>query len=327
MITHRNVEANGITIHLAEAGEGPLVVLLHGFPESWYSYRHQLRALAEAGYHAVAPDMRGYGRTDSPPDISQYSMPRLVGDVIGLVNELGGERFVVVGHDWGSPVAANVGLFRPDLVRGVVLLSVPYLPRGDVDVLTMLTATLGPDNYQVYFQEPGLAEKAFEADVRTSVVSTLIGCSGDVPEINLLDKVDSAQPLARDALGFGDLTSRPLPAWLTEEDIDYYTGEFQRTGYGGGLNWYRTSKLNWELLAAWQNAPLTAPSLFVAGERDLVVNWSVVREVIPMLSELSMLNLTKSVVIEGSGHWVQQERPSQVNELLIEFLAGLDESS
>ena len=327
MITHRNIEANGISIHLAEAGEGPLVLLLHGFPELWYSYRHQLAALAEAGYHAVAPDMRGYGRTDSPVDISQYSMPRLAGDVIGIVNELGGERFVVVGHDWGAPVASNVGLFRPDLVRGVVLLSVPYFPRGDVDVLTMLTATLGGDNYQVYFQEPGVAEKAFEADIRASVLATLIGWSGDVLEINLLDKVDPTQPLAPDALGLGDYTTRPLPAWLTPEDVDYYTGEFQRTGYAGGLNWYRTSKLNWELLAAWQNAPLTAPSLFVAGERDLVVNWPMVRDVIPMLSELSMPNLSKSVLIEGSGHWVQQERPSQVNELLIEFLAGLDESS
>ena len=222
MITHRNIEANGINIHVAEAGDGPLVLLLHGFPELWYSYRHQLLALAEAGYHAVAPDMRGYGRTDSPADISQYAMPRLAGDVIGIVNALGGERFVVVGHDWGSPVASNVALFRPDLVRGVVLLSVPYLPRGDADVLTMLIGALGPDNYQVFFQEPGVAEKAFEADVKASVISYLIGCSGDVPEINLMDKVDPAQP-------WGDYTSQALPAWLTEEDIDYYTSEFRRT--------------------------------------------------------------------------------------------------
>jgi pimeloyl-ACP methyl ester carboxylesterase len=320
MITHRNVEANGITVHLAEAGEGPLVLLLHGFPELWYSYRHQLPALADAGYHAVAPDMRGYGQTDAPTDVSQYSMLRLVGDVIGVVEALGGGSFVVVGHDWGSPVAANVGLFRPDRVRGVGLLSVPYLPRGDADVLTGLTETLGPDNYQVYFQEPGVAEKAFEADVRASVISTLIGASGDVPEINLLDKVEPAQP-------FGDHSSQPLPAWLTEEDVDYYTSEFQRTGYAGGLNWYRTSKLNWELMAAWHNAPLTAPSLFIAGERDLVVNWPGVRDIIPLLGQISMPNLTKSVLIEGAGHWVQQERPSRVNELLIEFLAGLDESS
>jgi epoxide hydrolase A/B len=318
MITHRTVEANGINIHLAEAGEGPLVLLLHGFPELWYSYRHQLPALADAGYHVVAPDMRGYGGTDAPADISQYSMLRLAGDVIGIVDALGGGRFVVVGHDWGSPVAATVGLFRPDLVRGVGLLSVPYLPRGDMDVLTMVTAALGPNNYQMYFQEPGVAEKTLEADVRASVVSALILASGDVPEINLLDNVDPAHP-------FGDYTSHPLPAWLSEEDVDYYTSEFQRTGYAGGLNWYRTSKLNWELTAAWLNAPLTAPSLFVAGRRDLVVNWPGIQDMIPLLAEVSMPNLTKSVLIDGCGHWVQQERPTEVNQLLIEFLAGLDE--
>lgn len=316
MITHRNVEANGINIHIAEAGEGPLVLLLHGFPELWYSYRHQLEALAAAGYHAVAPDMRGYGRTDAPADISQYAMPRLAGDVIGVVNALGGERFAVVGHDWGSPVAATLGLFRPDLVRGVALLSVPYLPRGDADVLTSLTALLGPDNYQVYFQEPGVAEKALEADVRASVLSTLIGASGDAPEVNLMDHVDPTTL-------WGDHSSDPLPAWLTEEDVDYYTSEFQRTGYAGALNWYRTSKLNWELMAAWHNAPLTPPSLYVAGSKDLVVNWPGFADVIPMLRDFSMPNLTKAEIIEGSGHWVQQERPDQVNELLTEFLAGL----
>jgi pimeloyl-ACP methyl ester carboxylesterase len=219
----------------------------------------------------------------------------------------------VVGHDWGSPLAWNVGLFRPDLVRGVVLLSVPYLPRGEADVLTMLISALGPENYQVFFQEPGVAEKVFEADVRGSVKSFLIGLSGDVPE------VDPAQPWV-------DYASDPLPAWLTEEDIDYYTSEFRRTGYAGGLNWYRTSRLNWELTAPWHNAPLTAPSLFVAGQRDLVVNWPVMKDVIPVLREFSMPNLTNSVLIEGCGHWVQQERPSQVNELMIEFLTGLDDS-
>jgi pimeloyl-ACP methyl ester carboxylesterase len=151
------------------------------------------------------------------------------------------------------------------------------------------------------------------------VISALILASGDVPEINLLDKVDPAQP-------FGDHTSEPLPAWLSEADVDYYTNELQRTGYAGGLNWYRTSKLNWELMAAWHNAPLTAPSLFIAGQRDPVVNWPIVKDLIPMLRELAMPNLTKTVLIEGAGHWIQQERPAQVNELLIEFLAELDDN-
>ena len=320
MITKRTVSANGINMHIAEVGDGPLVLLLHGFPELWYSYRHQLPALAEAGFHAVAPDMRGYGGTDAPADIGQYSLLHLAGDVVGLAAALGHSRFVVVGHDWGSPVASAVGLFRPDAVRGVVLLSVPYLPRGDVDVLTALTAALGPDNYQVYFQEPGVAERALEANVRATVVSTLIAASGDVQEINLMDKFDPA-------LLVGDYADQPLPGWLTQEDVDFYTKEFERTGYAGGLNWYRTSKLNWEMMAAWHNAPLLTPSLFVAGQRDLVVNWPGMKDLIPLLSDVSMPKLTRSVLVDGCGHWVQQERPDQVNQLLLEFLAGLPEAN
>ena len=315
-ITHRSIQTNGITMHVAEAGEGPLVVLLHGFPELWYSYRHQLDALAAAGFHAVAPDQRGYGGTDAPEDIGQYSMLHLAGDIVGLVQALGEESCVVVGHDWGSPVASTLGLFRPDVVRGVALLSVPYLPRGDADTLTALTELLGPDNYQAYFQEPGVAEAALEADVRSTVVGTLIGGSGDAPEINTLSDVSGGY-------SFADATDAPLPAWLSEEEVDYFTNEFERTGYRGGLNWYRTSRLNWELTAAWHNAPLLPPSLYIGGDRDLVLNWPGFRDLVGMLRELSMPNLTKSVVLEGCGHWTQQERATEVNELLVEFLSGL----
>jgi pimeloyl-ACP methyl ester carboxylesterase len=316
MVTLRTVEANGITQRFAEAGEGPLVVMLHGFPESWYSYRYQLKALAEAGYHAVAPDMRGYGGTDAPQDVRQYTYMYTAGDVVALATALGANRFVVVGHDWGSPAASSVGLFRPDLVRGVALLSVPYLPWGDTDVLTALTEALGPDNYQVFFQEPGAAEKVFEADVRKSVLAWLIGISGDAPEITRLDKVDADSVLP-------DFSARPLPMWLTEEDVAYYTSEFERTGFGGALKWYRTSKLNFELLAPWRRAPLLAPSLFVAGDRDPVVNWPGMRALIDNLKTLSMPNVTKCVLLEGAGHWIQQERPDQVNDLLLEFLAAV----
>jgi pimeloyl-ACP methyl ester carboxylesterase len=315
-IAQRSVESNGITMHIAEAGEGPLVILLHGFPELWYSYRHQLEALAAAGYHAVAPDQRGYGQTDAPDDVRQYSLPHLVGDVVGLIAALGEGRCIVVGHDWGSPVASTLGLFRPDLVRGVALLSVPYLPRGDSDVLTALTDLLGPHNYQAFFQEPGVAEALLEADVRSTVLGTLIGGSGDAPEINTLSDVTVGSTFSVEA-------GTPLPPWLTDEEVDYFTAEFQRTGYRGGLNWYRTSRLNWELLAAWHNAPLLLPSLYVGGDRDLVFNWPGFRDLVGMLREYSMPNLTKAVVLEGCGHWTQQERPTEVNELLLEFAVGL----
>jgi pimeloyl-ACP methyl ester carboxylesterase len=310
MMTHRVVRANGIDIHLTEAGEGPLVLLLHGFPELGYSWRHQLTALAAAGYHAVAPDMRGYGRTDVPADVRQYSMLHLAGDVIGIAAALGHTSFVVAGHDRSSPVAASVGLFRPDMVRGVVLLSVPYMPRGDVDQLTALTMALGPDNYQQYFQQPGVAEKALEADVRATVVSVLVGLSADAPQTHQMHTFDPATL-------WGDYSGQPLPGWLSEADIDYYTSEFRRTGYAGALNWYRTSKLNWELTAAWHNAPLTARSLFIVGERD----WA-----LSLMRQLPGSSMPKTVQLAGCGHWAPQERPDEVNELLLQFLADLPDA-
>ncbi|HVA71005.1 MAG TPA: alpha/beta hydrolase [Acidimicrobiales bacterium] len=315
-ITHRSVETNGISLHIAEAGEGPLVVLLHGFPELWYSYRHQLEALADAGYHAVAPDQRGYGRSEAPEEIGRYSLLHLAGDVVGLIAALGEGRCVVVGHDWGSPVASTVGLFRPDLVKGVALLSVPYVPRGDMDMLSGLTARLGPDNYQLFFQEPGVAEAALGADVRATMISTLVGLSVGAFSVSTLGGGESiaSSPGASDAA---------LPKWLTEEDVDYFTGEFQRTGFRGGLNWYRNSLANWELMAPWHHAPLLAPSLYVGGDKDPVVNWPGFREFIAVLGETTMPNLTKSVILEGCGHWTQQERPDEVNGLLLEFLAGI----
>lgn len=316
MTAQRTLQANGIAQRFAEAGEGPLVLLLHGFPESWYSYRHQLDALAGAGYHAVAPDMRGYGGTDAPTDVDQYTLLHLAGDVIGLARELGESRFVVVGHDWGSPVASAVALFRPDMVRGVALLSVPYVPRGQTDVLTALTTRLGPDNYQAYFQEPGRAEALFETDVRKAVLAWLIGISGDATETTALAKVDDHTLLP-------DYSANPLPFWLTADDVDYYTAEFERNGFRGPLNWYRTSLLNWQLMAPWHGAPLRAPSLYVAGRKDPVVNWPLMGDVIASLAAWSMPEITKSVLLDGCGHWTQQERPEQVNDLLIEFLSGL----
>lgn len=303
-------------MHIAEEGEGPLVVLCHGFPELWYSYRHQLRALAAAGYHAVSPDLRGYGQTDAPEGVREYTLFHLAGDMVGLLEALGESHCAVVGHDEGSLVASALGVFRPDLVRGVGLLSVPYIPRGDVDQLTAFTEQIGPNNYQVFFQEPGVAEANLEADTPTSVRSILIGASGDVPEVNTLGDVG-------DGVLFADKKDAPVPDWLSDGDLEYFTAEFERTGYRGGLNWYRNSVLNWELMAAWHKAPLLPPSLYVGGDRDLVYNWPGMIELVAKLRRFSMPNLRKAVVLEGCGHWTQQERVNEVNDLLLEFLAGL----
>jgi len=174
---HRFVETNGIRMHIAEAGSGPLVVLLHGFPESWYSWRHQLTALSEAGFHVVAPDQRGYGQTDRPEAIEAYTMLHLVGDVIGLLDVLGEPQATLIGHDWGAPVAWHTALFRPDRVRAVGGLSVPFRPRGGRPPLTMLRELRGENFYQIYFQQPGLAEADLERDIRTTMRTTLYGAS------------------------------------------------------------------------------------------------------------------------------------------------------
>lgn len=313
-ITHRFVEANGLRMHIAEQGTGPLVLLLHGFPESWYSWRRQLAALAEAGFRAVAPDQRGYGQTDRPDDPARYTMLHLVGDVIGLLDALGEERAVVVGHDWGAPVAWQVALLRPERVRGVVGLSVPYLPRGS----RRPTATMPSGFYQRYFQAPGVAEAELERDARTTLRRLLYAASGDLAGDAALDM------LIPPGRGLLDILPEPsrLPAWLTAADLDYYAAEFARTGFGGGLNWYRAQDLSWELTAAWHGARVQPPALYIAGERDLVVHLPGVRALIASLRAL-VPNLTGALLLPGCGHWTQQERPAEVNAALLAFLAGL----
>jgi pimeloyl-ACP methyl ester carboxylesterase len=316
-VQHRFIEANGIRLHLVETGNGPLVVLLHGFPESWYSWRHQLNALADAGFHAVAPDQRGYGQTDRPEAVEAYSMFYLVGDVVGLLDALGEANAVVVGHDWGAPVAWHTALFRPDRLRGVAGLSVPYRPRGHGPPLSLLRTALGDGFYQIYFQKPGVAEADLERDIRTTVRTALYGASGDNPTI--------PDMMVKPGQGFlGDVAVPDhLPNWISDADIDFYTHEFERTGFAGGLKWYRNIDRNWELTAPWSGAQVTVPALYVVGDRDVVYHFpgSGPQSVANLINVVP--NLKQAVVLEGCGHWTQQERPDEVNHLLIDFLRAL----
>jgi pimeloyl-ACP methyl ester carboxylesterase len=319
-ITHRFVDTNGIRMHIAEAGAGPLVVLLHGFPEGWYSWRHQLAALAGAGYHAVAPDQRGYGRTDRPEPVEAYDILTLTADVVGLVPALGRETAVVVGHDWGAPVAWHCALLRPDVFRAVGLLSVPYLPRGwddprPTDVMRAIGGDAG-EFYQLYFQQPGRAEGDLEADVRRSMTMMLYALSGDPPPEKRWRFVVGKGERFIDTGGLPDR----LPAWLTEADIDHYASEFARTGFRGGLNWYRNLDRMWETTRFLCGARLRQPAAFVAGELDAVIAmYRPAYEALPV----TVPDLRANVLLPGAGHWVQQERPAEVNRLLLDFLRGL----
>jgi pimeloyl-ACP methyl ester carboxylesterase len=315
-IEHRFCQSNGIKIHIAEAGSGPLVLLCHGFPESWYSWRHQIKALSEAGYHVIAPDMRGYGQTDRPKSIDQYSLFHLVGDMLGLVDAIGDKPAVVIGHDWGAPVAWHCALFRPDRFHAVAGLSVPFRPRGPAAPTSIMPQTDSEIFYQLYFQAEGVAEKEFEQDVRATMRRVLAGSSDK-------DTVPSAM-VPRHGSWFGSLRSPPsLPSWISEKEIDFYAGEFERTGFRGGLNWYRNIDRNWELLAPWSGAKVTVPALYMAGERDLVVKFPGMDQLIPNLKQF-VPKLQNTIILPDCGHWTQQEKPDEVNTALLAFLKSLD---
>lgn len=319
-MTHRFIETNHIKMHIAQQGEGPLIVLCHGFPESWYSWRHQLPALSEAGYHVVAPDQRGYGQTDRPEAIEAYNILELTADIVGLVDALNREQAVIVGHDWGAVVAWYCSLLRPDIFSATVLLSVPYIPRtwADIRPTEAMKRMVGENQfYQLYFQEPGLAEAELDEDVRKAITMFLYSASGSPPPEKRWRYLFSKSEKLLDT---GALPET-LPAWLTEQDIDFFTSEFERTGFRGGLNWYRNFDRNWALTAFLSGAKLRQPALFVAGELDPVI--TMYRDAFDAM-EQTVPNLKQKVLLSGAGHWIQQERPTEVNQLLVEFLMGLN---
>jgi pimeloyl-ACP methyl ester carboxylesterase len=304
-------------MHLAEQGTGPLILLCHGFPEGWYSWRDQLSALAGAGYHAVAPDMRGYGRTEAPPEICSYDIMDLAGDVIGLVAALGERQAVIVGHDWGANVAWHAALFRPDLFPAVAALSVPFRRRGPAPPLQMLRTAGQVNHYWLHFQEPGVAEAEFERDPREALRRMLYSISGDAPP-------ETRQLTLQPGKGWLANTIDPerLPAWLTDADLDHMAAEFSRSGFRGGLNWYRNIDRNWELTAPWAGALIRQPALFIAGSVDPVIAGGSGNAALIALPA-AVPGLKRKLLIEGAGHFIQQERPQLVNEALLDFLRGL----
>lgn len=323
----RLVEANGIRINIAEQGAGPLVVLCHGFPECWYSWRHQISVLAAAGYRAVAPDMRGYGKSDRPDAIDQYTIFHLVGDLIGVLDALDARSAVIVGHDVGASIAWQAAQMRPDRVRAVVGLSVPFRPRAPQRPTSAMPRTADAQFYQLYFQEPGRAEAEFESDPHATIRNMLFGASGD----GLAARAAAPNGGAGAGPGMvprggrflqGPAAPAALPPWLDEADVDFYAGEFRRTGFRGALNYYRNLDRNWEIQAAFAEARVTTPALYVAGDRDFILSFPGMDRLLANLRHF-VPGLHQIRLIPGCGHWTQQERPADTNAALLEFLGAL----
>jgi pimeloyl-ACP methyl ester carboxylesterase len=319
-LSHRVAHVNGIRLHWVEVGEGPLVLLVHGFPESWYSWRFQLPALAAAGYRAVAVDVRGYGRSSHPAAIEDYRMLRHVADNVALVAELGQESAVIVGHDWGAPIAWASAQLRPDVFTAVAGLSVPFAPSGATRPSDAFAEMGGEEEFYIsYFQRPGRAEAEIERDVRRWLLGVYYSLSGE----GMAERLGSGEPVVGTVAPGGRMGDRfvypaTMPAWLTEADLDFYAGEFERSGFTGPLHRYRNVDRDWEDLAVLGHRPIEVPALFAGGELDGPTMWGG-RNIERF--DRTLPRLHRSEVLPGCGHWVQQERPEQVNDLLLDFLA------
>lgn len=316
--TLRYIESNGIRMRIAEMGEGPLVLLVHGWPESWYSWRHQLPALAAAGFRAVAPDMRGYGKSDKPEPVEAYDIHHVTGDLVGILDALGEKTAMLVGHDWGAIVTWQAMLLHPERFTALVAMSVPYSGRGTQSLVQTLRQSIG-DNffYILYFQEPGVAEKEFDADPR-GILSRLY-LSPDSPR----ERPVVTDP-KRAAGGWIPRLGAPkgLPEWLTQADLDYYVNEFTAAGFRGGINYYRNFHRNWETTPQLSDAKVTAPVLFIAGEKDTVIRGASA-DALRASMKNAVPGLRDVILFPGAGHWIQQERAAETNKAMVDFLSSV----
>jgi pimeloyl-ACP methyl ester carboxylesterase len=287
---------DGIELHVLEEGSGPLIVLCHGFPELAFSWRHQIPALARAGYRVVAPDMRGFGQSSAPAQVDAYDVVSLCRDMTGLLDALGEESAIFVGHDWGGSLVWSLAVLEPERVRAVAGLSVPFVPRAPAAPIPIMRRHLGEDFYIVWFQQPGLADEALARDVRRTLTT-------------------SRQWTAQWA---EDEREPKLAPWLSEDELAVYVHAFERTGFTGGLNWYRNIDRNWELTESVADRHVEQPAFFLTGELDPV------RRFMPAEAMQGWVDdLRAQIVVPDAGHWVQQQAPEQVNAALLEFLGGL----
>lgn len=305
----RRVATNGIELSVHEAGEGTPVLLMHGFPELAYSWRHQIQPIADAGFRVIAPDMRGFGNSEAPPDAQTYSVKNIVADITGLLDALEIEQAVWIGHDWGSMPAWYSGVYAPERVLGMASLCTPYFTPGEVDLVKAYDELRGPNHYMATFQEPGVAEELLGNDVEDTF-RKLIRRRGYT-----MDEFEAASAEVREVpagvfVGDPQLFGEPL---LTEDELAVYVAAYERSGFTGGLNWYRALHKDWEE-ALGQEFVVDRPALMISASDD----WFFPRGATDGMEEL--LPQVEKHVIPDAAHWLQQEKPAEVNELLVPWL-------
>jgi len=315
----RNIETNGVTLRAAIVGEGPLIVLVHGFPDSWYSWRHQMPALAAAGFQACAVSVRGYHGSSQPHEIEAYAVDQMTADIAGVIDALSPDApAILIGHDWGAMIVYATALMYPRKVRAVAGMSVPYPgnpPAPLNQILKVMFADQGKFFYMNYFQDEGVAEAELERDVRATIRKVFFGASGDGAGWTAPDK-KHGDPLLE---GMADPAT--FPAWLSDADMDHYVEEFKQSGFRGPINRYRNGERDWAAMNRLQDRVIRQPTLFIAGERDLVLKMFGGDPIARMRENTADLRAVH--LIPAVGHWVQQEAPEQTTQFLIDWLATI----
>ena len=317
------VESNGINIRLAMMGEGPLVIFCHGWPESWYSYRYQLPAVADAGFKAVAYDVRGYGESDKPHEIEAYTMRNMTNDVVGIIDALGYDTAITIGHDWGGPIALNTAALNEDRISATGTLSVPFTGRGPMPTLD-LWKEIYKDRffYQLYFQKEGVAEEEFESDLSRALFMTYTNSDGRGMKFNFEKSQSGLVPEKTKDSTFleGMEMFEDFPNWFTKEDLDYFVSQFEISGLRGPFNRYRAQNIDWHEIPELEGKILEQPAFFITGTLDPVNFFVPSDQSLTDRIKPNYKNLLFAEELEGIGHWTQQEAPEEVNSFIIDFL-------
>ncbi|XP_023744599.1 uncharacterized protein LOC111892782 [Lactuca sativa] len=310
-IQHKNIKVNGINMHVAEIGEGPVVLFVHGFPELWYTRRHQMLYISSKGYRAITPDLRGFGDSEAPPSSTSYMAFHVVGDLVCLLDSLGLDKVFLVGHDWGAIISWYLCLFRPDRIKALVNMSVVYKPRNpSVKPVDLTRHTFGDDFYICRFQEIGWEAEFAKVDIKKLLASSYFQRDPTPPMLpkHFANVFQHAPPYT-------------IPSWFTQQDLDYFASKYHATGFAGPLNYYRCFDLNWELCATWTGSKIMVPVKFIVGELDLVYSFPGTKEYIHGGGFKELVpGLENIVVMEGAAHFINQEKPQEINNHIYDFI-------